>query len=151
MNELNNELGFLVGPGPCLYSPLGSTTTLGLNRPWWTIIIDPQRRWRHDPRGWLWLATSVGRAPRPRGGHPCCLASGPSPPGKYLLEFSRIFFFIVWSVSLYVNLTCGPPLVLSCQTPVKIDIHQNSWNSISVTPISRLYLYLDHFSCYVDG
>jgi hypothetical protein len=49
----------------------------------------------------------------PGGGRPSCLACGPSPPGGDLPESSRVFFFIVWSVSLYVNLTCGPPLVIS--------------------------------------
>jgi len=41
-----------------IYSPLGSTTTLGSNRPKHTLKITPQSRWREDRRGWLSLARS---------------------------------------------------------------------------------------------
>jgi hypothetical protein len=57
---------------------------------------------------------SMGEAGAQAQGRPSyCLAFGPSPSGEYLLESSRVFFFKVWSISLYVNLTCGPSLVLS--------------------------------------
>jgi hypothetical protein len=46
------------------------------------------------------------------GGRACFVANGPYPLGCDLPESSRVFF-IVWSVSLYVNLTCGSPLVIS--------------------------------------
>jgi hypothetical protein len=69
------ELGFLnsllQGPRPCLYSPLGSTTALGSNRPWSTTFIHPQRWWKQDPRGGSLLAPWVGRPPLGLGAHPC--------------------------------------------------------------------------------
>jgi hypothetical protein len=55
----------------------------------------------------------IGADAQEGGGRPGHLTCGPSPPGGDLPESSRIFFFIVWSASLYVNLTCGPPLVIS--------------------------------------
>jgi hypothetical protein len=59
-----------------------------------------------------WLCGLGGR-PWGGGGRPTCQPKRPSPSWGCLLESSRLYFFVVWSVSLYVYPTCGPPLVLS--------------------------------------
>jgi hypothetical protein len=47
--------------------------------------------------------------------------------------FSSLLDYTFWCMvlSLYVNMTCGPSLVIFNWHPAKIDIHQNSWNSVS--------------------
>jgi hypothetical protein len=66
----------------------------------------------------------------------------------FILVPSRVFYSLpsrAWVFSLYVNMTYGPSLVLFSWHPAKIDIHQNSWNSISKPPISMWYLLLGPF------
>ena len=62
-----------------------------------------------------------------------------------LPEPSRSYLFTCWLVSLYVNLTCGSPLDLFGSPSAEIDIHQNSWNSVSVPPISMLVIAFKPF------
>jgi hypothetical protein len=101
------------------------------------LFINPQRRWRHDPRDGACLARLVGGAPMVGGGRP---TSGPIFPSVYfqsLLVPSRLQKSYAWPCCLYVNLTCGPSLVLFSWHPVETNIHQNSWNYISKPPISK--------------
>jgi len=58
---------------------------------------------------------------------------------------TRSYLFTCWLVSLYVNLTCGSPLDLFGSPSAEIDIHQNSWNSVSVPPISMLVIAFKPF------
>jgi hypothetical protein len=93
-----NELGFkdasFRGQGPCLYSPLGSATAVGSNRPWSTIIIHPQRQWKGDPRDWTWLVHVGGRVPTWTGWAPCLRGQPASGLVCCLLESSRVFLCV---------------------------------------------------------
>jgi hypothetical protein len=86
------------------------------------------------------------------GGHPACwLRPGLRSPSLlfwWLAKPSRSYLSTCWLVSLYVNMTCGPPLVISWSPPTEIDIHQNWWNSVSVCPISMLVIAFKTFLHY---
>jgi hypothetical protein len=72
---------------------------------------------------------TLGRPPSSRARFVSCLIQS-------LLVPSRLQKSCAWPFCLYVNLTCGPSLVLFSRHPAEIGIHQNSWNSISRPPIS---------------
>jgi hypothetical protein len=79
---------------------------------------------REPPPDWL---QGVGARPKGWGGRLGLLLGGPLPLGVAFL--SLLFCTLVFS--LYVNLTCGPSMVIFSWHPIKTDIHKNSWNSIN--------------------
>jgi hypothetical protein len=60
-----------------------------------------------------------GAATKGVGRRPCHSDRWVPPARGWLPESSRLFFLYTWLFSLYVNLTCGPPLVLFLITPYR--------------------------------